>query len=424
MNKSDFKDISDKEQKEITSDCYSTEKTYNTNNTHENPTCYYNANTLETQNLVKDDKHPKNTSVKENNEKNVLSNVKKLSRTEKNILDNFFDDKNHDNENNRSSNRENNHNTSHNSNNENNNQDNSNKSHSNCECYNKKYFNTTDISNRENNNNNYNNNKIKYTNYNNICIQKPNLNYLDDNKRKSSKEIENYNCDTEDQNVLLHEKIDVEKLNRYKHIYIKNLYLKLYSNQSLLTLFVKGFLKATAKPWEMLLDLFNPKSNEGACLIIKFIIPLFFIWNFSEVELFILEKVMSRLKVPASFLGLTIMSWGNNAPDMYNVASAMAKGLVDLALNAAIASEIHNILLGLGLPWLVYNLTYAKPIEFQMNDLYAFTIFFFCVFLFVFLLALKFNRNKFDFKLALFLILIYLVFLILIFVLSFNIKLW
>jgi Ca2+/Na+ antiporter len=419
INKNDFKSLLGKN--ELSSECYSTEKTKITN-TNDMPINYSFANTLETQ-IIKDNKHSnKNTDI------HLISNDKKLRNAEKKILDNFH-----------VRNNENNHNTSHNSN-ENNKADN-NKSNSNCECYNKHFLNNTDNLRDFNNNNNNeknqglqifkisndNNNDSQNTNILKNAIFKTKLNFFENQNIKMNKkynENENDKNETEDQNLLLPKILDIEKLNHYKHIYIKNLYLKINSNQSLLTLFVKGFLKATAKPWEMLLDLFTPKSNEGALLIIKFIIPLFFIWNFSEVELFILEKVMSRLKVPASFLGLTIMSWGNNAPDMYNVASAMAKGLVDLALNAAIASEIHNILLGLGLPWLVYNLTYSKPIEFEMNDLYAFTIFFFCVFLLVFMLALKFNRYKFDYKLAVFLILVYLVFLILIFVLSFNIKLW
>ena len=86
---------------------------------------------------------------------------------------------------------------------------------------------------------------------------------------------------------------------------------------------------------------------------------------------------MKRLNISANILGLTITAWGNNAPDMFNVASAMSKGMVDLAINAAIASEIHNVLLGLALPWLVYNIVQRKPVTFTSNNLYAYTLFFF-----------------------------------------------
>jgi len=391
INKNEKFQIKEFEKTNNLSDFYLTEKTNNTN-ANELPTNYSTTNNVEI-NKKKEIKNIDNDLELMEEKAALLSNPIEMQQTEKNIFENFNRQKDKEFKNIK----ENVCNISSQDSYLYTKQD-TNKSHSNCECYNGKYLNIDDYKTNE---------KVLDLEKNNSCPLKYNV-----------------NIDSDEKKGLISKKFDLEKFNRYKHIYIKNLIIKFNSNQSLITLFVKGLLKATSKPWEIMLDLFTPKSNEGPFLIIKFIIPLFFIWNFSEIELFILEKVMSRLKVPASFLGLTIMSWGNNAPDMYNVASAMAKGLVDLALNAAIASEIHNILLGLGLPWLVYNLTYGNPIEFQMNDLYALTILFFCVFLLIFLISLKINHKKFDYKLAVFLIAIYLVFLVLLFVISFNIKIW
>jgi Ca2+/Na+ antiporter len=224
----------------------------------------------------------------------------------------------------------------------------------------------------------------------------------------------------EEEEKLLNNKLEKSSLLAFQLSINREKLLSMIENTSIINLFVKGFFKITSKPWEMLLDLFVPKSNEGFFLIIQFLVPLFFIWNVSEIELFILSKMVGRLNVPPSFLGLTIMSWGNNAPDMFNVASAMAKGMVDLALNAAIASEIHNILLGMGLPWLVYNCSVGKEIVFNTGDLYAFTLFFFCFFILIFILALKVYKNKLDGKFAFFLFIIYLLFLLLIFILTFK----
>lgn len=233
-----------------------------------------------------------------------------------------------------------------------------------------------------------------------------------------------YKIEMEDQEFLKQQKYFLDKIENIKHVYIKNILKKFESSQNVLKVFVNLFLKATAKPWEIFLDIFMPNSSDGIFLLIRFFIPLFFIWNFSEIELYFLEKIMARLKLPPSFLGLTIMSWGNNAPDMFNVASAMSRGLVDLAMNAAIASEMHNILLGLGLPWVVYNCTMGKPISFEITNLYAFTLLFFALFLLCFVLILKLNRNKFDKKLALFLICVYGIFFTIIFFISFKLKLF
>ena len=177
----------------------------------------------------------------------------------------------------------------------------------------------------------------------------------------------------------------------------------------------------TSKPWEILLNLIIPtKSNSDAVVFLQFLIPVFLIWNISEIEIYLLEKLMAKLNVPASFLGFTIMSWGNNAPDMFNVASAMAKGMVDLALNAAVASEIHNILIGLGLPWLVYNCTNQKSLVFNSNPFLFFAILFFSVFIVFFIFALSYNKKKLDQKFALCLIFCYLVFIIMLFAFTFK----
>jgi len=177
----------------------------------------------------------------------------------------------------------------------------------------------------------------------------------------------------------------------------------------------------TSKPWEILLNFLIPtKSNSDAVVFLQFFIPVFLIWNISEIEIYLLEKLIGKMKVPASFLGFTIMSWGNNAPDMFNVASAMAKGMVDLALNAAVASEIHNILIGLGLPWLVYNCTNNKSLVFNSNPFLFVAIMFFSVFIVFFIVAFKYNQMKLDTRFALFLMGCYLVFLIMLFAYTFK----
>jgi Ca2+/Na+ antiporter len=181
-------------------------------------------------------------------------------------------------------------------------------------------------------------------------------------------------------------------------------------------------IKILSKPWEVLLRILTPRSKEGGYLFIHFLVPFILIWNVSEIELFILEKIMKRVNVSANFLGLTISAWGNNAPDMFNIASAMSKGMVDLAINAAIASQIHSILLGLGLPWIIYNLTKHKSLTYSSNNLYAFTLFFFCFFVLSFIICFKMNKLKFDTRFALFLIVTYILFLFMIFFITFQLK--
>jgi Ca2+/Na+ antiporter len=184
---------------------------------------------------------------------------------------------------------------------------------------------------------------------------------------------------------------------------------------------VNGFLKIMSTPWDMLLNIVLPKSRDSWLIWLHLIIPLLLIWNVSEIELYILEKLIARLKSSSGFIGLTLMSWGNNTPDMFNVASAMSKGMVNLALNAAIASEIHNILLGLGLPWLVHNCLFNKRIILSSNsDIYVTTISFYCIFLLSFIALLKLNNSRLNTRFAVFLITAYTVFFTLIFILYYK----
>ncbi len=134
--------------------------------------------------------------------------------------------------------------------------------------------------------------------------------------RSKEKSIDLEDIVHDDNRKVIFNDLDLEKFNYYKHSYIKNMSTKIDLYESFAILFIKGMFKVLSKPWELLMDLFVTKSNEGFSLFLGFLIPMFFIWNFSELELYILSKVLSRLKVPPSFLGFTIMSWGNNAPDM------------------------------------------------------------------------------------------------------------
>lgn len=211
----------------------------------------------------------------------------------------------------------------------------------------------------------------------------------------------------------LNETDNFENIRRIK--FLKNL-----ESQNFLKTIFKSVLQMFSTPWELLLNLLTPNSYEGCYLFIHFLVPSILIWNVSEFELFILEKILKRLNISANFLGLTLTAWGNNAPDMFNVASAMSKGMVDLAVNAAIASEIHNILLGLALPWLVYNLRMKKPLVFSANNIYPFTLFFFCFFVLSFIIGFKVNDLKFDHKFAYYLILCYLIFLTVISIITFH----
>ena len=179
-----------------------------------------------------------------------------------------------------------------------------------------------------------------------------------------------------------------------------------------------GMLKIFSKPWEILLQLIMPTSNEGIILYIKFLIPIFIIWNVCDFELYLLEKIIKKFNLNANFVGLTITAWGNISPDLFTTISAMERGMVDLGINNCISSQVNDALLGLGLPWLVYNLKFDKPLTLTSGGtIYAFSLSYNVLFILLLIIVLKINKTKLDSKIATFFFVVYALYLIILYLL-------
>ncbi len=71
--------------------------------------------------------------------------------------------------------------------------------------------------------------------------------------------------------------------------------------------------------------------------------------------------IAQRLHVPAIIVGLTIISMGTSAPELFVSLQAALNGAPDLAVGNAIGSNIANALLVLGLPALVAPIYFVEP---------------------------------------------------------------
>jgi len=67
--------------------------------------------------------------------------------------------------------------------------------------------------------------------------------------------------------------------------------------------------------------------------------------------------------IPPLFMGLVFLAAGTSIPDAFASIAAARKGEADMAVSNALGSNIFDILVGLGLPWLV-ALVMGKPIVF------------------------------------------------------------
>jgi Ca2+/Na+ antiporter len=67
----------------------------------------------------------------------------------------------------------------------------------------------------------------------------------------------------------------------------------------------------------------------------------------------LVEDVSNRTGISASFFGITLISWAGNVGDSINASMATKAKKVDLLTTGILASQIMNLQICLGLPWII-----------------------------------------------------------------------
>jgi len=86
---------------------------------------------------------------------------------------------------------------------------------------------------------------------------------------------------------------------------------------------------------------------------ISFIIAVTYIAMYSYLMVWMMTIVSDALEIPETIVGLTILAAGTSVPDCLSSVFVAQDGYGDMAVSNAIGSNIFDILLGLGLPWLI-----------------------------------------------------------------------
>jgi len=104
------------------------------------------------------------------------------------------------------------------------------------------------------------------------------------------------------------------------------------------------------RPLDFILEkLFAPEKYFG----INFIISIALIAGLSWVLVESAVHISEILEVPKYIVGLTILAFGTSVPDMMSSIIVAKQGRGGMAISNALGSNIFDILIGLGLPWLV-----------------------------------------------------------------------
>lgn len=119
-------------------------------------------------------------------------------------------------------------------------------------------------------------------------------------------------------------------------------------------------------PWRFLFWLTIPdvrRQNRKRLWPITFLIAIVWIMaiTFAMVEMTTLAGCY--IGIPSAVMGLTLLAAGTSVPDALASVTVARKGHADMAVSNAIGSNVFDILLGLGIPWMLGAIVYGKSIN-------------------------------------------------------------
>ena len=94
-------------------------------------------------------------------------------------------------------------------------------------------------------------------------------------------------------------------------------------------------------------------------LIIHFstlILSLIWIWFTANILISLLIAISNIININKYFLGMTILTYGNSISDLMLNLSLVNLGYSEMALSGSISGPLFNLLIGLGVPLIKFNI--------------------------------------------------------------------
>ncbi|XP_022308773.1 sodium/potassium/calcium exchanger 5-like isoform X1 [Crassostrea virginica] len=146
---------------------------------------------------------------------------------------------------------------------------------------------------------------------------------------------------------------------------------------------------------------------------ITFVMSIAWIAGLSYIMVWMVTVAGDALEIPETVMGLTLLAAGTSVPDCLSSLFVARDGLGDMAVSNSIGSNVFDILMCLGLPWLLKSLILesGEPIPIQSEGLTysAITLLSTVVFL---LVAMFFTKWRLDKKFGVVCLLVYVVVII------------
>lgn len=163
-----------------------------------------------------------------------------------------------------------------------------------------------------------------------------------------------------------------------------------------------------AKPFKYLLDKIYPSPKHYIWI---FIISIALIAGLSWVLVESAVVIAEIMHIPAAIVALTILAAGTSIPDMISSIVVAKQGRGDMAISNAVGSNIFDILVGLGIPWVVIILISGNTVPVVKENLLSSVFLLFATVITIFFLLL-FRHWKIGPKSGYILILLYVIYVI------------
>lgn len=124
--------------------------------------------------------------------------------------------------------------------------------------------------------------------------------------------------------------------------------------------------KRYLKPFDKVLALLFPNPK---LYITTFVISIVLIAGLSWALVESAVLISDTLGVPKYIIALTILAFGTSVPDMISSIIVAKQGRGGMAVSNALGSNVFDILIGLGLPWLIHVLVTGENLVVPIENL-------------------------------------------------------
>jgi len=107
---------------------------------------------------------------------------------------------------------------------------------------------------------------------------------------------------------------------------------------------------------KQLFDSYEPLTSNQKLYLVTFTVSLIWITVLSYFMVTLMEKIGCAWGISSFIMGITFLAMGTSVPDALGSIAVAKEGEGDMAVSNAIGSNVFDICIGLGLPWLLATL--------------------------------------------------------------------